>query len=95
MKTKKLIRAEKEVIVALPPTESVATESKAEAVLTETRTTYENTIRQRAYGQWQAAGCPEGDGVEFWLEAERALASQATHGVVSKLSHEFDDTAGF
>ena len=95
MKTKKLIRAEKEVIVALQPTESLATESLAEAVLTKTRTTCEDTVRQRAYGQWQAAGCPEGDGVEFWLEAERALASQATHGVASKVSHEFDDTVGF
>jgi len=75
MKTKKLIRAEKEVIVALPPTESLATESLTEVVLTETTRTCEDTVRRRAYGDWQAAGCPEGDGVEFWLEAERALAS--------------------
>jgi len=95
MKTKKLIRAEKEVIVSLPPTESLATESLAEAVLTETRTICEDTVRQRAYGDWQAAGCPVGDGVEFWLEAERALAFQDTHGVASKVSHEFDGTVGF
>lgn len=27
-------------------------------------------IRQLAYEKWEAAGRPEGDGVQFWLEAE-------------------------
>jgi len=27
-------------------------------------------IRETAYYKWQAAGCPCGDGVDFWLEAE-------------------------
>jgi Protein of unknown function (DUF2934) len=31
-------------------------------------------IRLRAYQKWQAAGMPTGDGVRFWLEAERELA---------------------
>lgn len=31
----------------------------------------EETIRLRAYELWEAAGRPEGDGVPFWLEAER------------------------
>jgi ribosome-associated translation inhibitor RaiA len=30
-------------------------------------------IRVRAYECWEAAGRPEGDGVRFWLEAERGL----------------------
>jgi hypothetical protein len=30
-------------------------------------------IRQRAYMLWEAAGKPSGDGVNFWLEAERQL----------------------
>lgn len=30
-------------------------------------------IRMRAYLRWEAAGKPEGDGVKFWLEAERQL----------------------
>lgn len=28
------------------------------------------TIREAAYYKWEAAGCPSGDGVKFWLEAE-------------------------
>ena len=30
-------------------------------------------IRMRAYEKWEAAGCPTGDGVQFWLQAEREL----------------------
>jgi hypothetical protein len=30
-------------------------------------------IRQRAYHKWEAAGRPPGDGVNFWLEAEREM----------------------
>ncbi len=35
------------------------------------------TIREIAYHKWQAAGCPCGDGVEFWLEAETELSNNA------------------
>jgi hypothetical protein len=31
-------------------------------------------IRDRAYLKWQEAGCPECDGLQFWLEAEQELA---------------------
>ena len=31
-------------------------------------------IRELAYRKWEAAGWPAGDGVEFWLAAERELA---------------------
>jgi hypothetical protein len=30
-------------------------------------------ISLRAYLKWEAAGRPEGDGVDFWLEAEADL----------------------
>lgn len=30
-------------------------------------------IRQLAYRKWEEAGRPEGDGTEFWLQAEREL----------------------
>jgi hypothetical protein len=33
----------------------------------------EKAIRILAYQKWEAAGCPDGDGVNFWLEAEREL----------------------
>lgn len=31
-------------------------------------------IRQKAYEKWEAAGRPEGDGIDFWLAAELELA---------------------
>ena len=34
----------------------------------------EERIREKAYGCWEKAGCPTGDGVEFWLKAEAELA---------------------
>ena len=33
----------------------------------------DEAIRVRAYQRWQEAGEPEGDGIQFWLEAEREL----------------------
>lgn len=33
----------------------------------------EAAIRVRAYHKWEAAGRPPGDGVNFWLEAEREV----------------------
>lgn len=35
----------------------------------------EETIRVLAYAKWEAAGCPAGDGVDFWLEAEQEVAT--------------------
>lgn len=34
-------------------------------------------IRLRAYQKWEQAGMPAGDGVSFWLEAERELVRGA------------------
>ncbi|QJW99859.1 DUF2934 domain-containing protein [Frigoriglobus tundricola] len=31
-------------------------------------------VRARAYALWTHAGCPTGDGVEFWLRAEQELS---------------------
>ncbi len=33
----------------------------------------EEDIRQLAYRRWEEAGRPDGDGTEFWLQAEREL----------------------
>jgi len=33
----------------------------------------DQAIRVGAYLRWEAAGKPEGDGVNFWLEAEKDL----------------------
>lgn len=35
-------------------------------------------IRECAYQKWLDAGCPEGDGVNFWLQAEAELMAQAS-----------------
>jgi hypothetical protein len=36
-------------------------------------------IRNSAYHKWEAAGRPEGDGVDFWLEAEKEYLSANGH----------------
>ncbi len=36
----------------------------------------EDAIRIRAYQKWEAAGSPQGDGRDFWIEAERELSPQ-------------------
>ena len=36
----------------------------------------ESTIRENAYFQWEAAGCPEGTGEDFWLNAEQKYDSR-------------------
>jgi hypothetical protein len=33
------------------------------------------TIRLRAYQKWECAGRPAGNGVRFWLEAEKELVT--------------------
>jgi hypothetical protein len=33
----------------------------------------EEEVRRRAYQKWEAAGRPDGDGIQFWLEAEQEL----------------------
>lgn len=33
----------------------------------------EDDIRARAFALWEQAGCPDCDGVEFWLRAEQEL----------------------
>lgn len=35
----------------------------------------DDQIRARAYFLWEEAGCPECDGVQFWLEAEKEQAA--------------------
>ena len=39
-------------------------------------------VRTRAYFLWEAAGCPQGDGVRFWLAAERELRLAPTFEMV-------------
>lgn len=36
----------------------------------------EVAIRALAHSKWEAAGCPAGDGLEFWLEAEREVNAE-------------------
>jgi hypothetical protein len=36
----------------------------------------EDKIRQRAYELWEESGKTEGSEMDFWLQAERELASQ-------------------
>ena len=36
---------------------------------------YDQRIRELAYSRWEEAGCPEGDGVEFWLSAQHSVVN--------------------
>ena len=36
---------------------------------------HEDAIRARAFFLWEQAGCPDGDGVEFWVRAEQEMKS--------------------
>ena len=37
-------------------------------------------VRELAYELWEAAGYPEGDGSDFWVEAEKQLFGGMTNG---------------
>lgn len=54
----------------------IATEAKGSAAPPEppAAPTHDG-IRDLAYRKWEAAGWPPGDGVNFWLEAERELTA--------------------
>ena len=54
-------------IVELPSTD-------VEQVSTSEHTCCEK-ISETAYAKWEAAGCPCGDGVDFWLQAEAEVAA--------------------
>ena len=32
-------------------------------------------IRELAYRKWQQAGCPTGDGFDYWVDAEREVTA--------------------
>ena len=36
----------------------------------------EDAIRALAHRKWEAAGCPAGDGLDFWLEAEQEVIAE-------------------
>jgi hypothetical protein len=50
----------------------------------------QQAVREAAYRKWEKAGCPEGDGVTFWLEAEREVSApeQGRIDVVREASEE-------
>ena len=39
----------------------------------------DSLIRARAYELWKHAGCPDGQALEHWLDAERELFSDDSH----------------
>jgi hypothetical protein len=58
---------------AAAPSTSRRTTAKKTTSTSPTPTMTDADIRVRAYQRWEAAGCPNGDGVGFWLEAELEL----------------------
>lgn len=61
--------------VALPSKKAKA--SDAEQQLSTPPAVCCEKIRELAYIKWETAGCPCGDGVEFWLAAEAELVSKS------------------
>ncbi len=55
------------------PKAAVAPELEGQAP--KARLACEETVRIRAYQKWETAGKPHGNGVQFWLEAERELGN--------------------
>ena len=66
----------KRVAVRRPPPDrplpSVAVVARTPEVVNRPEAT-DDEVRLEAYRRWEAAGRPHGDGVAFWLEAERGL----------------------
>lgn len=44
----------------------------------------QEAIRVLAHSKWEAAGCPAGDGVEFWIEAEREVRAAQSESSVAE-----------
>jgi hypothetical protein len=57
-----------------PAGRAAAKEIEGGVVAQPPRPAAEVAVRLLAYRKWEAAGRPGGDGVPFWLEAERELA---------------------
>jgi hypothetical protein len=55
---------------AMPKT---TTAKKPKKLKTEDLLNAEVQIRELAYYKWEQAGCPEGDGLSFWIEAEKEV----------------------
>jgi hypothetical protein len=60
---------------ARPTTPAEAAGASPHRTPTKNGAPVEDDIRARAYSLWEEAGHPEGDGVEFWLRAERDLTA--------------------
>jgi hypothetical protein len=52
---------------------------------------FEQAVREKAYFLWQAAGCPQGDGAEFWLKAEVLLGGPKEDGYEPIFMHRGPD----
>jgi len=42
------------------------------------QTDLDSEVARRAYERWQARGCPRGDGLRDWLEAEQEILASRT-----------------
>jgi hypothetical protein len=48
----------------------------------------DEAIRVRAYSEWETAGCPEGDGLEFWLQAEQEMRGYDNYHVRERVASQ-------
>ena len=59
-----------------PPVTVTHPMSSGNPLITPKITVNEDVIRARAYQLWESAGRPGGDGVTYWIEAERELTGR-------------------
>jgi hypothetical protein len=72
----------------LPAHQSNIGKQRRETFVTHTAAE-QQAIREAAYYRWERAGKPSGDGVKFWVEAEREHgAAQPVIDVVQEASEE-------
>ena len=45
----------------------------------EDASSHEDEIRPLAYRKWEEAGCPAGDGVQYWVAAEKEILRGRRH----------------
>lgn len=77
MKNRKLLMPNVELVSALgnPSLKTGTYGRELSAMLTpeQRADANEERIRLLAYQKWEQAGCPDGDGFDFWVEAEREV----------------------
>jgi Protein of unknown function (DUF2934) len=87
--SKKAVAAAHGVAASAAATKDAAPKEERIIVVCQTQQQFmdacEEAIRELAYLKWEEAGCPSGDGHDFWLEAEREVIAARTDAMSMRL----------